>query len=141
MTFVLLPHIGIYRGRCGRDSLVVCLFNQHHHYNCECGELDFIQLCVTKFLNIFLQISVSPPSIQMTATISLLNVWFNQCRILIRTNEALCQLRYGAPYLGSEGGRDLVGLHRQSILSLCLKSPRNITSSNSKVHNISKNPS
>jgi len=27
MTFVLLPHIGIYRGRCGRDSMVVCLFN------------------------------------------------------------------------------------------------------------------
>ena len=62
-----------------------------------------------------------------------------------RTNEALCQLSYEAPYLGPAGGRPgrhtQAHSHRLSTLSLCLESLKNRTPSNLKLHHISKNPS
>jgi hypothetical protein len=64
------------------------------------------------------------------------------CSAGFRTNEALCWLSYKAPYFGPEGGRPgrPTQAVRLSTLSLCLESLRNRTTSNLKLHHISKNP-
>ena len=59
------------------------------------------------------------------------NIYTCTCSAGFRTNEALCQLSYGAPYLGPEEGR-------LSTLSLCLESLRNRTPSNLKLHHIGR---
>ena len=51
-----------------------------------------------------------------------------------RTNEALCELSYEAPYMGPEGGR--LGRPTQAVRHTCSGIVKNF-----KLHHMSKNPS